>query len=176
MRKLKSGGRCGMVVPNGTLFATGVGERIKKDLLENFNLHTIVRLPKGVFAPYTDIETNLLFFDKDGPTQEIWYYEHPLPPARQKLKNPCYTKTKPLQYEEFKPLQKWWNTRVKNEHAWNVPVEDIMNNNCNLDIRNPQKNKPIKFRPLEEIVASIISKEKRILDLMQEVQMKLSGE
>jgi type I restriction enzyme M protein len=96
MRKLRrpvggaKPGRAGMVVPNGTLFGDGVCARIKEHLLKEFNLHTIVRLPNGVFAPYTGIPTNLLFFDRSGPTKDIWYYEIPLPEGR---KN--YTKTKP---------------------------------------------------------------------------------
>ncbi len=94
MRKLKrhpKPGRASVVVPNGTLFAGGIAARIKEELLKEFNLHTIVRLPNGVFAPYTSIPTNLLFFDRSGPTEEVWYYEHPLPEGR---KN--YTKTKRL--------------------------------------------------------------------------------
>jgi len=89
-------GRAAVVVPNGTLFGD-VCARIKAQLLEEFNLHTIVRLPNGVFAPYTSIPTNLLFFDRSGPTKCIWYYEMPLPEGR---KN--YSKTKPIQYEEFR--------------------------------------------------------------------------
>ena len=85
-----AGGRAGVVVPNGTLSGDGVAARIKQDLLENFNLHTVVRLPNGVFSPYTPIPTNVLFFDRSGPTTDIWYYEHPLPEGR---KN--YTKTSP---------------------------------------------------------------------------------
>ena len=173
MRKLKDGGRCGMVVPDGTLFADGVGARIKKELVENFNLHTIVRLPKGVFAPYTSIETNLLFFEKTGSTKEIWYYEHPLPPERQKLKNPCYTKTKPLRYEEFEPLQEWWNNREKNEHAWKVPVEEVIRNNYDLDIVNPNKEKVEDFGSPEEIIADVMEKEKRLLGTMQEIQSQI---
>ena len=112
MRKLRrpvggsKGGRCGMVVPNGVLFGDGVCARIKGDLLKEFNLHTIVRLPNGVFAPYTGIQTNLLFFDRSGPTKEIWYYEHPLPEGR---KN--YTKTAPMQFEEFTQCIAWWKKR-----------------------------------------------------------------
>jgi len=82
MRSLKPGGRCAVVVPNGTLFGDGVAARIKERLLKDFNLHTIVRLPNGVFAPYTSIPTNLLFFDRSGPTTDIWYYEQPLPEGR----------------------------------------------------------------------------------------------
>lgn len=113
MRSLKQGGRGAVVVPNGTLFGDGVTARVKEQLLTEFNLHTIVRLPNGVFAPYTSIPTNLLFFAKTEPTQEIWYYELPLPAGK---KN--YTKTQPLQFEEFAACAEWWNTRVENERAW----------------------------------------------------------
>ncbi len=108
-------GRAGVVVPNGTLFAGGVAARIKEDLLKEFNLHTVVRLPNGVFAPYTSIPTNLLFFDRSEPTKEIWYYEQPLPEGRK-----SYSKTQPIQYEEFAPLLAWWNNREENERAWKV--------------------------------------------------------
>lgn len=174
MRKLKDGGRCGMVVPNGTLFDTGVGARIKKELIENFNLHTIVRLPEGVFAPYTGTETNLIFFKKDGPTKEIWYYEHPLPLDRQKMKNPCYTKSKPLQYEEFKPLMDWWNNRAEGDHSWKVTYEEVLSNNCDLDIKNPNKPKIKEDRSLDEIINSIIENEKKIFDLVKDLKTQLS--
>ena len=163
-----------MVVPDGTLFATGVGERIKSALLKEFNLHTIVRMPKGVFAPYTDIQTNLLFFERDGPTEEIWYYEHPLPSERQRLKNPCYSKTKPLRFEEFKPLLEWWNNRVENEHAWKVSAREVMANNCNLDIKNPNTRKIKDHKSPDEIVSSIIKKEKRIFGLMKEIRIHIT--
>ena len=104
-----------MVVPNGTLFGDGVCARIKQELLTKFNLHTIVRLPNGVFAPYTSIPTNLLFFDRTGPTEDIWYYEQPLPEGR---KN--YTKTQPIQFEEFADCIKWWGKRKENDRAWKV--------------------------------------------------------
>jgi type I restriction enzyme M protein len=179
MRKLrrpegKQGGRCGLIVPEGTLFATGVGERIKKELVENFNLHTIVRLPQGVFAPYTDIETNLLFFERNGATKEIWYYEHPFPSQRQDMKNPRYTKTKPLLYEEFEPLQKWWNHREENKHAWKVSIELITQNNYNLDLKNPNILNTKKPQPPEETIASIIEKTKRVLDVTHEIQEEIT--
>jgi type I restriction enzyme M protein len=173
MRKLADQGRCGMVVHDGTLSDTGVGGRVKKELLDNFNLHTIVRLPKGVFAPYTSIETNLLFFDKDGPTEEIWFYEHPLPPERQRMKNPCYTKGHPLQYEEFSPLQKWWDDRKENEHAWKVQVGDIVDGQYNLDRKNPNKAKPEVHRPPEEIINNVIEKENKLLKIMREMQAQV---
>ena len=97
-------GRCGMVVPDGVLFGDGVCAKIKDELLTEFNLHTIVRLPKGVFSPYTDIQTNLLFFDRSASTTEIWYYEHLLPEGRRQ-----YTKTNPLRFEEFDACLAWWS-------------------------------------------------------------------
>ncbi|MCI0428302.1 MAG: type I restriction-modification system subunit M [Nitrospiraceae bacterium] len=174
MRSLKRGGRCGMVVPNGTLFGDGVCARIKKELLENFNLHTIVRLPNGVFAPYTSIPTNLIFFDKTGPTKEIWYYEHPLPEGR---KN--YTKTQPLQFEEFAPCQAWWSNRHENDRAWLVPVEDILKADAegrpiiNLDLKNPRGKPDFEHMPPEQLVEDILDKEQKIADLLAEIRVAL---
>src|ERR1039457_4948378 len=148
MRKLRrpvggcKGGRCGMVVPNGVLFGDGICARIKEELLKEFNLHTIVRLPNGVFAPYTSIPTNLLFFDRSGSSKEIWYYEHPLPEGR---KN--YTKTAPIQFEEFAPCLEWWKKREENDGAWKVTVADILVNNCNLDRKNPRPSGDIAHLP-----------------------------
>jgi type I restriction enzyme M protein len=171
MRKLKGGGRCGMIVPDGILSDTlGVGPRIKKELIEDFNLHTIVRLPKGVFAPYTGIETNLLFFEKNGQTKEIWYYEQSLPSERQEMKNPRYTKTQPIRYEEFELLQKWWNSRQENGHAWKVQVEKVTGSNYDLDIKNPNRPEAGEHRLPEEILTEIIGKEERILGILNEIQ------
>ncbi len=114
------GGRAAVVVPNGTLFGDGVSARIKEELLGEFNLHTVVRLPQGVFAPYTDIPANLIFFDRTGPTSDIWYYELPLPEGRKK-----YSKTAPLQYEEFAACLAWWNQREENAQAWKIDFAAI---------------------------------------------------
>jgi type I restriction enzyme M protein len=113
--------RAAVVVPNGTLFGDGVCARIKEELLKEFNLHTVVRLPNGVFAPYTGIPTNILFFDRSGPPREVWYYEQALPEGR---KN--YTKTAPIQFEECAPLVAWWNKREENELAWKVPIAKMV--------------------------------------------------
>jgi type I restriction enzyme M protein len=118
MRKLKvtpKPGRAAVVVPNGTLFGDGVCARIKQELLTRFNLHTVVRLPNGVFSPYTSIPTNILFFDRSGPTEHIWYYEQPLPEGK---KN--YTKTSPIQFDEFADCIKWWGKRKESDQAWKV--------------------------------------------------------
>ncbi|MBE3641227.1 SAM-dependent DNA methyltransferase [Bacillus anthracis] len=135
MERLKENGKAGVVLPDGFLFGTeGVKGNIKEKLLREFNLHTIVRLPKGVFAPYTNIPTNLLFFDKTGPTKEIWYYEHKLPEG---YKN--YTKTKPIRLEEFNAEREWWENRKINDFAWKVSVEEIKERNYDLDLKNPSK-------------------------------------
>lgn len=131
--RLKHGGRVGVVLSDGFLFGTDNAKTaIKEKLLKECNLHTIVRLPKGVFEPYTDIPTNLLFFEKTGPTKDVWYFEHPLPAG---YKN--YTKTKPIKLSEFKLELDWWNNREENKYAWKVSIDDIVNNQYNLDIKNP---------------------------------------
>jgi len=129
---LKDGGRAAVVLPDGTLFGEGIKTRIKQHLLETCNLHTIVRLPNGVFNPYTGIKTNLLFFTKGTPTQEVWFYEHPYPPGVK-----SYNKTKPMRIEEFEAEKAWWSNRVENEYAWKVSADDIKARNYNLDIKNP---------------------------------------
>jgi type I restriction enzyme M protein len=131
---LKDGGRGAIVLPDGTLFGEGIKTRVKERLLTECNLHTVVRLPNGVFAPYTGIKTNLLFFTKGTPTSEVWYYEHPYPPGAK-----SYSKTKPIRIEEFAPEKAWWNNRVENEYAWRVPVEQIVASGYNLDIKNPHQ-------------------------------------
>ncbi|MBY0478942.1 MAG: type I restriction-modification system subunit M [Chitinophagaceae bacterium] len=130
---LKDEGRCGLVLPDGFLFGEGVATRIKENLLEKCNLHTIVRLPNGVFAPYTGIKTNLLFFEKGKPTKDIWYFEHPYPDGVK-----MYNKTKPINIKEFDLEKAWWKKRVENEYAWKVSVDEIKKRNYNLDIKNPK--------------------------------------
>jgi type I restriction enzyme M protein len=146
MHLLVDGGRAGIVLPDGTLFGEGVKTRIKEKLLSECNLHTIVRLPNGVFNPYTSIKTNLLFFTKGKPTKEIWYYEHPYPAGYK-----SYSKTKPIRIEEFAVEKAWWNNRAENDFAWKVSVEDIIANGYNLDIKNPYQEKE-KHRDLGEML------------------------
>ncbi|MGA2499631.1 MAG: class I SAM-dependent DNA methyltransferase [Tepidisphaeraceae bacterium] len=172
MRKLRrqpKPGRAAVVVPNGTLFGDGVCGRIKEELLTEFNLHTIVRLPNGVFAPYTSIPTNLLFFDRGGPTENVWYYEQPLPEGR---KN--YTKTQPIQFEEFAGCLKWWPKRKETDQAWKVPAKTILANACNLDIKNPSAKEDLQHLPPEKLVEDITATERRILDIMGEIKHLLA--
>ena len=158
-------GRAGVVVPNGTLFGDGVCARIKQELLTRFNLHTIVRLPNGVFAPYTSIPTNLLFFDRSGPTKHVWYYEQPLPEGRKQ-----YTKTAPLQFDDFAECLKWWPKRKENERAWKVAASQILENNCNLDLKNPAAKTDFEHLPPEQLADDILQKELRIAEIMREIK------
>ena len=184
MRKLRKpragvdGGRAAVVVPNGTLFGDGVAARIKEEMLKDFNLHTIVRLPNGVFAPYTAIPTNLLFFDRSGPTKEIWYYELPLPEGRRN-----YSKTKPIQFEEFSDGIKWFQLKRRKEtdHAWRVRAEDVLKYDdagtlvsCNLDIKNPNSAAALEHLPPEQLAEDILAKERRIIQIMEEIKAELA--
>jgi len=169
LRRQPKPGRAGVVVPNGTLFGDGVCARIKEELLKEFNLHTIVRLPNGVFAPYTSIPTNLLFFDRSRPTNDVWYYEQPLPEGK---KN--YTKTAPIQFEEFADCIKWWKKRGENERAWKVPATELLANGCNLDRKNPRAKEDITHLPPEQLAASILEKERRIAEIIMNIQELLA--
>ena len=172
MRKLRrhpAPGRAAVVVPNGVLFGDGVCARIKEELLRDFNLHTIVRLPNGVFAPYTSIPTNLLFFDRSGPTSEVWYYEQPLPEGRK-----SYTKTGPIQFEEFAGCLAWWKQREESDHAWRVPAGEILANNCNLDRKNPNAAQDLEHLPPAQLADDILAKEQRIMELMAEIKRALA--
>lgn len=254
MRKLKrptrgTPGRAAVVVPNGTLFGDGICARIKEELLKEFNLHTIVRLPEGTFAPYTDIPANLLFFDRSGPTNTIWYYQVPLPEGRRK-----YSKTMPMQIEDMAACKAWFTgeKRVENEQAWKVDFKALLDKAIaeatphweaakeantrahklerqaketkddlrangkdaaqkarlqaqlndleaaaanewkteakeqaagdalywplfNLDHKNPNSADALEHRPPQELVASILDKEREILRLMEEIQAEMEA-
>lgn len=177
MRKLKRKptpvgrpARAAVVVPNGTLFGDGVCARIKEELLKEFNLHTVVRLPNGVFAPYTGIPTNILFFDRSGPTKEVWYYEQPLPEGR---KN--YTKTQPMQFDEFKGCIAWWAKREENDQAWRVSAKELLDANCNLDRKNPRARVDFEHLPPDQLADDILKKELRIAELMREIKAALGA-
>lgn len=131
IRLLKPNGRAAVVLPDGTLFGEGVKTRIKEELMEKCNLHTIVRLPKNVFHP-VNIRTNLLFFEKGTATKEVWYYEHPYPEGQK-----SYNKSKPINIQEFDAEKAWWNNREENKYAWKVSAKEIKERGYNLDMRNP---------------------------------------
>jgi type I restriction enzyme M protein len=148
------------------LFGEGMKTRLKEELLDKCNLHTIVRLPNGVFNPYTGIKTNLLFFEKGTPTKEVWYYEHPYPAGAK-----SYNKGKPIHIKEFDVEKAWWNNREEkseadrfSKYAWKVSIEEIKKRGYNLDIKNPHQEADTletpevileKFRTTEQKISSI---------------------
>lgn len=171
MKKLKVGGRCGIVQPEGVLFRTsGAYLRVKKELLENYNLHTIISLPQGVFANVspkggTGPKTNLLFFEKGIPTKEIWYYELTPP----KGKN--YTRTNPIKDEDLEDAFKKWQKREISENSWIVKVEDIIKRDYDLSAKNPNRPKGVVYRKPEELVKSILEKEKEIEEILRKLKL-----
>lgn len=168
MKMLKPQGRAGVVLPDGSLFGEGVKTRIKEELLKTCNLEVIIRLPNSVFKPYATVGTNLLFFKKGEPTQNIWFYEHKLPEG---LKS--YSKTNPIRNEEFNPIRKWWKNKVENEVAWKVSVEEIINNNYNLDIKNPNNSAEKILESPQEIMKKIRDNNKEINVLLDSIETEL---
>ncbi|WP_327752085.1 class I SAM-dependent DNA methyltransferase [Sphingobium sp. SJ10-10] len=175
MRRLKrkGKGRAAVVVPHGVLFGDGVAARIKADLLEKFNLHTVVRLPEGVFAPYTDIASNLLFFDTTGPTGDIHYWEQPPPQGRKK-----YSKTAPLQTADLADLTTWWADRSEDARAWVVDGPSLIQRDeggavrtVNLDQKNPNAKAAEDHRAPAEIVSAALAKEREVLAILEELHM-----
>ncbi len=166
-------GRAGVVLPDGFLFGEGVKTTLKKQLLEEFNLHTIVRLPKGVFSPYTSINTNLLFFEKGGPTKAVWFYEHPYPDGYK-----SYSRSKPLTIEEFDREKKWWGGaerrgRKTNQYAWKVSAAEIVEKNYNLDAvgKNPHREEEVHSDPIE-----LMAEYQRIVGELKKAQDALKAE
>lgn len=169
--RLRRNGRVGIVLPNSFLFGDDRAKiAIKERLLKECNLHTIVRLPEGVFSPYTSIETNLLFFDKTGPTKEVWYFEHPLPEGYAR-----YSKTRPLRYSEFDLEKEWWNNREENEYAWKISIEDIRKRNYNLNINNPYaKDNKVNQKSALELIKDIKASQKAVFEILNELEDELS--
>ena len=177
---LKDKGRAAVVLPDGTLFGEGVKTKIKKLLLDECNLHTIVRLPNSVFAPYTNIKTNILFFEKGTATKEVWYYEVPLPEGIK-----AFNKTKPMKLEDFDQCAEWWGegksinakskrkNREENELAWKVSIDDIIARNCNLDIKNPHVDEVISHDP-EKLLVDYAKQQAEIHKLRAQLKTILS--
>ena len=163
VRLLKDGGRAAVVLPDGTLFGEGVKTRVKEELLAKCNLHTIVRLPNGVFNPYTGINTNLLFFEKGTPTKEIWYYEHPYPEGVK-----SYNKTKPINIKEFDAEKDWWKTRKSSPLAWKITLDEIKSKNYNLDFKNPHEEADSLEAP-EVILEQYHKTEAKITSIQNEI-------
>lgn len=183
MKKLKpkDGARCGMVVPEGTLFRVGTFATVKQDLLEQFNLHTVVSLPPGTFTP-KDVKTALLFFERPGPTEEIWYYELPLPEGLKK-----FSKGSPIQDEHFteaRKLWKAWDAHRKgrgpreaclSERSWIVTAEEIKECGYDLSARNPNRKEAEEIPSPMEIVAGLMEREREILSIVEELDELLGN-
>ncbi|MBX9795164.1 MAG: SAM-dependent methyltransferase, partial [Burkholderiaceae bacterium] len=175
MHLLKDGGRAAVVLPDGFLFGEGIKSRIKEKLLTECDLHTIVRLPNGVFNPYTGIKTNLLFFTKGRPTRDVWFYEHPYPPG---IKN--YNKTRPMRIEEFAAEEAWWGSeadgfaaRQASEQAWKVSAEYITARGWNLDIKNPHQGEQQNHDP-EVLLAEYAQMQAEIAGLREQLKAMLA--
>jgi type I restriction enzyme M protein len=180
VKLLKNNGRAAVVLPDGFLFGEGMKTRLKEMLLEQCNLHTVVRLPNGVFNPYTGIKTNILFFTKkpenEWPaTKEVWFYEHPYPEGVS-----SYNKTRPMQFEEFETERAWWGsesdgfkTRVETSQAWKVSFEDIVARNYNLDIKNPHVGEQVSHDP-EELLSQYKTQQTEIQSLRDQLKAILA--
>jgi len=162
---LKDGGRAGIVLPDGSLTGEGVKSRIREKLLTDCNVHTIVRLPQSVFAPYATVNTNLLFFEKGKQTKEIWYYEHRLPEGAK-----AYNKTKPIRIEEFEPIKEWWNKRVESEVCWKVSINTIKERGFDLDIKNPNKVVEEVVYDRKEIIQRIETNQAKISEILHQLK------
>ena len=173
IRLLKPGGRAGIVLPDGSMFGEGVKTRLKEQLLEECNLHTIVRLPNSTFKPYAGIGTNLLFFEKGEPTKDIWFYEHRVPPGQK-----AYSMTKPIRVEHFQDCVTWWGgaerqNRQATEQAWKVSIEEIKELGYNLDFKNPHTVEDDHGDPAE-LLAKLEQDEQRSANLRDQLKAILA--
>ncbi len=165
LKLLKSGGRAGIVLPDGSLTGGGVKTRIREKFLTECNLHTIIRLPNSVFAPYATVATNLLFFKKGEPTKEVWYYEHNLP-AGQK----SYSKTKTIGIKEFDAIKEWWGNRKEGDQSWKVSIDVIRDHNYDLDIKNPNKTKEVEDTSSEELITLLEDNLKKSAEMLESLK------
>ena len=173
VRLLKPGGRAAVVLPDGSLFGEGVKTRLKEHLLEECSLHTIVRLPNSVFRPYASIGTNLLFFEKGAPTQDIWFYEHRVP-AGQK----AYSMTRPIRLEHLQDCIDWWGGtertgRQETERAWKVTAAEVKARGYNLDIKNPHTQEDELGDP-QELLAKLAETEAEAAKLRDQLKAILA--
>lgn len=170
--RLKKDGKVGIILPDNFLFGTENSQKaLKMKLLTECNLHTIVKLPAGVFAPYTSITTNILFFDKTGETKQIDYYDIPLPEGYK-----SFSKTKPFKPLHLDGVREWWNHRdIENENAYSVTMDEIKNNDYNLDFKNPNKASVEHEFSLAELLGDLETRSNTILGLVENLKRELEG-
>jgi type I restriction enzyme M protein len=169
IRLLKPGGRAAVVLPDGSLFGEGVKTRLKEHLLEECNLHTVVRLPNSVFKPYASIGTNLLFFEKGEPTQAVWFFEHRVPEGQK-----AYSQTRPIRAEHLQGCVDWWGGperqgREQTDQAWRVSLDEIKARNYNLDFKNPHTIADDHGDP-EELLAKLDEAEQQAAALREQLR------
>jgi type I restriction enzyme M protein len=171
LRSLNDGGKCAIVFPEGVLFENQDSSytNTKKELLQNYNLHHIIRLPKGSFAPYTPINTNILFFDKTGPTKQIHFYDLPIPDGR---KN--FTKTSPITDVHFDEIKRLWDITETTDRSWVVDVNDVVKRNYSLDFRHPNQSSIVTLPNSKEIVELIRNSFSLMEGLFDEIEENLS--
>jgi len=161
MNYLKLGGKCGVVIPEGVLFQTNKAfGAVKKELLERFNVHTILSLPAGIFLPYSGVKTNVLFFDRNGSTSDIFYYEVN-PPNK-------LTKNKPIRYEHFKEFLDVWEDRTLTDNSWIVNINDIKD--FDISAKNPNNIEVIEYKSPIELVENLKANNNDIGVIMQEIE------
>lgn len=170
--RLKQNGRVGIILPDNFLFGNENSQKaLKEKLLNECNLHTIVKLPAGVFAPYTSITTNILFFDKTESTKEIWYYDVPLPEGYR-----SFSKTKPFKSVHLDGVRKWWNNRNKEDlNSYKVTIDEVRAKEFNLDFKNPNKLVEEKEYTLDELLTTMDVKSKNIVSLVDKIREALEG-
>ena len=173
IRLLKPGGRAAVVLPDGLLFGEGVKTRLKEHLMQECNLHTIVRLPNSVFRPYASIGTNLLFFEKGEPTRDIWFWEHQVPEGQK-----AYSMTRPIRLEHLDDCANWWGGvkrtgREEGEHAWKIGIEIIKERDYNLDMKNPNAENEDYGDP-ETLLAELTSSEAKVTELRNQLKNVLA--
>lgn len=172
MANLAKGGRAGVVVPEGVLFRGGPDQKVRKELLEQFDVHTILSLPAGCFLPYTGVKTNVIFFDKreDGRgTESVWFYD--LTNDGFELKQT----RKPIAGGQLPDFLAKWQGHVEGENSWTVPLAEIVAKSYDLSAKNPNKVDDYEHRPALELVQAIKAKEARISDLLDELENLLEA-
>jgi type I restriction enzyme M protein len=161
MKMLKLDGKAAIVVPEGVLFqGNSAFKQVKQELLENFNVHTILSLPAGVFLPYSGVKTNVIYFDRTGATEDIWFYEL-VPPYK-------LTKNKPIQYEHFKEFLDFKEKRIGGENSWLVKVEDIKD--TDISAKNPNAEQEEELLPPKDILHTIRTNDKELGELINEIE------
>ncbi|MDY0139347.1 MAG: N-6 DNA methylase [Candidatus Izemoplasmatales bacterium] len=170
--RLKKDGKVGVIIPDSFLAGTESSRvNIKRKLLNDCNLHTIVRLPNTCFAPYATVATNILFFDRTKSTKEIWYYEHQYPSGKK-----SYSKTNPIKKKDFKPILAWWDKRKENDFSWKIDISTVEKNNYNLDFKNPNKRIEIDTKTPKEYIDNIIEDYKEVRVALNKLKEVIDNE